>query len=913
MIAVVDYGIGNLRSAEKALQHLGADARLTADAGAIARGRRGRAARRRRTSARACRRCATRGLEAVTQGGRDRRPAVPRHLRRHADAVRRQRRVARCRRASASCPAASPGCPTRCGSRRWAGTRSTIAPASRLVAGPARSARGLLRALVRARARRRRASSPRGATTAAGSRPRSSAARCGRRSSTPRRAAPSACALLGNFVDAVAAVPHDGPVSRRSTCATGRSCGCSRATTTPRRSTTTIRSRSRARFDAAGARWIHVVDLDAARRRRRRRTWRRSKRSARTCRRACRPAAACARVDDASERFAAGVRARRVGSAAVEHPELVDELARAASRARSRSGSTRAAATSRSTAGPTSTGLDLVDARAALRPIPGVGALVVTDIGRDGMLGGPDARAARAPCSPRSTMPVIASGGVASARRPARARRARRRRPAARGRDRRARDLRRPLHRRGGDRRVLAVRVIPCLDVDAGRVVKGVQLRRHPRRRRSRSSSRRATTPKAPTSSCSSTSPRRPTTATRWCTSSSASPSRCSSRSPSAAGSAASKTCAACCAPAPTRSRSTPRRSNDPEHRAARRRRVRRAVHRRRDRRPPAQRRRPGAGWEVVTHGGRTPTGLDAVEWAEQVVRARRGRDPAHVDGPRRHQGRLRHRAAAGDGRRGRRAGDRERRRRHARAPLRGRRRRAAPSAVLAASIFHFGQHTVREAKALPRRRRGLTVAARRSTRDPKSRARNRQVVPRGAGLGYRDRTECRARRPARSEEVPMPETHDSGGRATVRVDDHFFRRYRALLDAEDCAFDELEHAYEDGDRAAFETRSRRLADRRSSAARRSSSVNGLSAAPLVASSALSATAQRTARSRPTSVSSTTRSVRPTKKWLAPATTSIVRVASTPRPRPRPRRARGTRRARASTRCFGRGSSPTAS
>ena len=31
MIAVVDYGIGNLRSAEKALQHLGADARLSAD------------------------------------------------------------------------------------------------------------------------------------------------------------------------------------------------------------------------------------------------------------------------------------------------------------------------------------------------------------------------------------------------------------------------------------------------------------------------------------------------------------------------------------------------------------------------------------------------------------------------------------------------------------------------------------------------------------------------------------------------------------------------------------------------------------------------------------------------------------------------------------------------------------------
>ena len=36
-------------------------------------------------------------------------------------------------------------------------------------------------------------------------------------------------------------------------------------------------------------------------------------------------------------------------------------------------------------------------------------------------------------------------------------------------------------------------------------------------------------------------------------------------------------------------------------------------------------------------------------------------------------------------------------------------------------------------------------------------------------------------------------------------VDDHFFRRYRELLDDEDHAFDELEHAYEDGDRAHFD------------------------------------------------------------------------------------------------------------
>ena len=35
-------------------------------------------------------------------------------------------------------------------------------------------------------------------------------------------------------------------------------------------------------------------------------------------------------------------------------------------------------------------------------------------------------------------------------------------------------------------------------------------------------------------------------------------------------------------------------------------------------------------------------------------------------------------------------------------------------------------------------------------------------------------------------------------------VNEHFLARYRALLDAEDAAFDELEHAYEDGDREHF-------------------------------------------------------------------------------------------------------------
>jgi hypothetical protein len=36
-------------------------------------------------------------------------------------------------------------------------------------------------------------------------------------------------------------------------------------------------------------------------------------------------------------------------------------------------------------------------------------------------------------------------------------------------------------------------------------------------------------------------------------------------------------------------------------------------------------------------------------------------------------------------------------------------------------------------------------------------------------------------------------------------IDDHMLQQYRQLLDREDAAFDELEHAYEDGDRDHFE------------------------------------------------------------------------------------------------------------
>ncbi len=119
-------------------------------------------------------------------------------------------------------------------------------------------------------------------------------------------------------------------------------------------------------------------------------------------------------------------------------------------------------------------------------------------------------------------------------------------------------------------------------------------------------------------------------------------------------------------------------------------------------------RRRPDGTPEVFTHGGRTPTGLDAVAWAEEVDRRGAGeilltsmdrdgtRDgfdleltaavsdavgvPVIASGG---VGTLEHLA---DG------------------ILEGR-----ADAVLAASIFHFGEHTVAEAKAVMAAR-GITV-----------------------------------------------------------------------------------------------------------------------------------------------------------------------------------------------------------
>ena len=63
-------------------------------------------------------------------------------------------------------------------------------------------------------------------------------------------------------------------------------------------------------------------------------------------------------------------------------------------------------------------------------------------------------------------------------------------------------------------------------------------------------------------------------------------------------------------------------------------------------------------------------------------------------------------------------------------------------------------------------------------------------------------------------------------------IDEHFLMKYRSLLDAEEMAFNELEHAYEDGDRQSFEID---LAAWHTAIMRRATflELHGLSASPL--------------------------------------------------------------------------------
>ena len=118
--------------------------------------------------------------------------------------------------------------------------------------------------------------------------------------------------------------------------------------------------------------------------------------------------------------------------------------------------------------------------------------------------------------------------------------------------------------------------------------------------------------------------------------------------------------------------------------------------------------RKAGGGWEVYTHGGRRPTGIDALEWARQMERAGAGEillTSMDRDGTREGFDLALTRAVsdavgvpviASGG-----VGTLEH---MAEGVLEG-----GADAVLAASIFHFGEHTVAECKQLMRAR-GIEV-----------------------------------------------------------------------------------------------------------------------------------------------------------------------------------------------------------
>jgi phosphoribosylformimino-5-aminoimidazole carboxamide ribotide isomerase len=162
-------------------------------------------------------------------------------------------------------------------------------------------------------------------------------------------------------------------------------------------------------FTADGATWLHVVDLDAAR------TGQPTNRAA---------IGAIVDAVDVPVEVGGGVRDRRaaealfdigvtravIGTAALERPELVGELVGAGRRV---AVGIDARGDEVATHGWTErTGHTIVDVADRFSDL-GVDALIVTEIGRDGTMEGPDT-AGLAGLLASTTTPVIASGGVGS-------------------------------------------------------------------------------------------------------------------------------------------------------------------------------------------------------------------------------------------------------------------------------------------------------------------------------------------------------------------------------------------------------------------------------------------------------------------------------------------------------------------
>ena len=161
-------------------------------------------------------------------------------------------------------------------------------------------------------------------------------------------------------------------------------------------------------FAAEGARWIHVVDLDAAR------SGRPLNRNviAEIAGAVDVPVQTGGGIRDAAAAealFEAGVARVVLGTAALEQPELVRRLAAEMPVAVGLDARGREVAVRGWEKG---SGRDLLDVAREFAE-DGVAALIVTEIGRDGTLAGPDL-AGLTEVLDASELPVIASGGVGS-------------------------------------------------------------------------------------------------------------------------------------------------------------------------------------------------------------------------------------------------------------------------------------------------------------------------------------------------------------------------------------------------------------------------------------------------------------------------------------------------------------------
>ena len=460
LIAVLDYGIGNLRSAEKALQRVGADARLVSsvdDAAGAAGvvlpgvGNFGRCIEALRAV----------GLDRVALDAVDGGHAVPRHLRRHADAVRGVRGVAGRRRARCAArrrpPAAGLGeaaadaveraarrrvptarCSPGCGDVPWMYFLHSYAPEkSDDVVATCDYGGPVVAAVERANV---------WATQF-----------------HPEKSGAAGLQLLRNFAGALRGVAlmdlYPAIDLRDGRCVRLHQGDFDRETIYDDDPI----ARAKA-FDAAGARGCtsstSTRPEGRAEPRRRRRHRRRGWRSR------CRPAAACATAAPLARRRGARRARQRRGRAS---PRCRPHDRRAPRQGRGRPRPSR-----RRSPRPglgEGAGVHVLDALTGPSS-PAAAAFIITNIGRDATLDGPGHRrpgqgrtgGERTRC-PRDRVRWCRRASTTCGRCATRA---------SRGVIVGQGDLRGALHGRGGGAGVRTVRVIPCLDVDAGRVVKGV-------------------------------------------------------------------------------------------------------------------------------------------------------------------------------------------------------------------------------------------------------------------------------------------------------------------------------------------------------------------------------------------------------------------------------------------------------